>query len=78
MFTVRQVCRKYPVNECLSNWKKAYDTIDRHCMWQMPGVYGVGGKLLKAVDSFYGCMACVRLGIDASGFRLMLEWPTYH
>ena len=34
-------------------WKKAYDTNDRHGMWQMLRVYGVGGKLLKAVQSFY-------------------------
>ena len=33
--------------------KKAYDTIDRHGMCQMLRVYGVGGKLLKAVQSFY-------------------------
>ena len=33
--------------------EKAYDTIDRHGMWQMLRVYGVGGKLLKAVQSFY-------------------------
>ena len=32
--------------------EKAYDTIDRHGMWQMLRVYGVGGKLLKAVQSF--------------------------
>ena len=33
--------------------EKAYDTVDRHGMWQMLTVYGVGGKLLKAVQSFY-------------------------
>ena len=33
--------------------QKAYDTIDRDGMWQMLRVYGVGGKLLKAVQSFY-------------------------
>ena len=47
---VRKVCEKY-----LANWKdvfwafmaleKAYDPIDRHYMWQMLRVYGVGGKL---------------------------------
>ena len=40
----------------------AYDTIDRHGMWQMLRVYGVGGKLLKAVQSFYvDSRACVRV-----------------
>ena len=47
--------------------EKAYDTIDRHDMWQMLRVYGVGGKLLKAVQSFYvDSRACVRLGNDVS------------
>ena len=27
------------------NLEKAYDKIDRHGMWQMLRVYGVGGKL---------------------------------
>ena len=55
---VRQVCEKYPVNGkdifwAIMDLEKAYDTIDRHGMWQMQRVYGVGGKLLKAVRSFY-------------------------
>ena len=33
--------------------EKAYDTVDRHGMWQMLRVYGVGGKLLKAMQNFY-------------------------
>ena len=47
--------------------EKAYDTIDRHGMWQMLRVYGVGGKLLKAVQSFYvDRRACVRVGNNVS------------
>ena len=46
--------------------EKAYDTIDRHVMWQMLRVYGVGGKLLKAVESFHVDRACVRMGNDVS------------
>ena len=47
--------------------EKAYDTIDRHGMWQMLRVYGVGGKLLKAVQCFYvDSRACVRVGNDVS------------
>ena len=37
----------------LMDLKKAYNTIDRHSMWQLLRVYGVGGKLLKAVKCFY-------------------------
>ena len=72
VFAERQVCEK-----CLANGKdvfcaymdleKAYNTIDRHGMWQMLRVYGVGGKLLKAVQSFYiDSRACVRMGNDVS------------
>ena len=51
---------------------KAYDTIDRHGMWQMLRVYGVEGKLLKAVQSFYvNSRACVRLGNDVSEWFLV-------
>ena len=32
--------------------EKAYDMIDRQGIWQMLRMYGVGGKLLKAVQSF--------------------------
>ena len=36
-------------------------------MWQMLRVYRVGGKLLKAVQSFYiDSRACVRVGNDVS------------
>ena len=80
VFAVRQVCEKY-----LANWKdvfwafmdleKAYDTIDRHGMWQMLRVYGVGGKLLKAVQNFYvDSRACVWVGNDVSEwFPIMLD-----
>ena len=45
---VRQVCEKYLANGKDVFWtfmdlEKAYDTIDHHDMWQMRGVYGVGG-----------------------------------
>ena len=47
--------------------ERAYDTIDRHGMWKMLRVYGVGGKLLKTVQRFHvDSRACVRVGIDVS------------
>ena len=48
-----------------------YDTIDRHGMWQMLRVYGVGGRLLKAVQSFYVDCRCVRVGNDMSEWFLV-------
>ena len=58
VFALWQVCEKYLANGNGVFWafmdlEKAYDTIDPHGMWQMLRVYGVGGKLLKAVQSFY-------------------------
>ena len=42
--------------------------IEQHDMWQIPRVYRVGGKLMKAVLSFYvDSRACVRVGNGASG-----------
>ena len=59
-FAVRQVCEKYLANRkdvffVFMDLEKAYDN-DRsawHGMWQMLRVYGVGGKLLKAVQSLH-------------------------
>ena len=68
VFAVKQVCEKYLANGKDVFWafidlEKSYDSIDRHGMWQMLRAYGVRGKLLKAVQSFYS-RACVRVGND--------------
>ena len=64
-FAERQVCKKYLANGKAVFWTFMYlvillfahdlekDMIDRKGMWEMLRVYGVGGKLLKAVQSFY-------------------------
>ena len=57
LFAVGQVCEKYLANGKDVFWafmdlEKAYDTIDRHGIWQMLRVYVVGGKLLKACRVF--------------------------
>ena len=72
MFDIRQVCEKYLANGKDIFWafmdlENVSDTIDRHGMWQMLTVYGAGGKLLKAVQSFYAdSLAFVRVGNDVS------------
>ena len=58
MFAIRQVCEKYLPNGkdvffAFMDLEKAYDTIDLHGMWLMLRVYGVGGRFMKAVQSFY-------------------------
>ena len=60
----RQVCEKYLTNGkdvfwAFINLEEAYEVIDRHGMEQMLRVYGVGEKLLNAVQSFY---------VDSSAF----------
>ena len=77
VFALRQVCEKYLVNGKVVFWafrdlEKAYDTIDWHGMWQMLRVYGVGGKLLNAVQSFYvDCRACVRVRMNVNAWFLV-------
>ena len=72
VIVVRQVCKMYLANRkdvfwALMDLKMAYDTIDRHDMWQMLRVYRDGGKLLKAVKSFYvDSTACVQVEMDVS------------
>ena len=72
VFAVKQVCEKYLTNGKDVYWafldlEKAYDTIDRHGIWQMLRVYEVGEKLLKAVQSCYiDSRACVRVENDVS------------
>ena len=56
VFAVRQMCEKYLANEkdvflAFMDLEKA-DDANQHGMWQMLRVHGVGGKLLKAVQSF--------------------------
>ena len=72
IFVVRQGCEKYLAKGKDSFWafmdlEKAYDRVDRGALWRMLSLYGVGGKLLSAVKSFYvDSRACVRVGDQVS------------
>ena len=49
------------------NKKDQFLIVAYHGMSSMLRVYGVGGKLLKAAQSFYlDCRACVRVEMDVS------------
>ena len=81
VFAVKQVCEKFLANGKDGFWafmdlENSYNKMDFGHSWiwkipiirlQMPRVYGVGGKLLKAVLSFYlvciDSRACVRIGM---------------
>ena len=66
-FIVRQICEKYlgkgkEVFFAFLDLEKAYDKIDRAAMWNVLRQYGIGGRLLKAVQSLYkDSKACVRV-----------------
>lgn len=72
MFLVRQLCEKFLGKGKELFWafmdlEKAYDRVDREALWQVLMFYGVGGRLLKAVKSFYvNSRACVRVGDGVS------------
>ena len=71
-FIVRQICEKYlgkgkDVYFAFLDLEKAYDRVDRDAMWNVLRIYGVGGKLLRAVQSLYAdSRACVRVGNEMS------------
>ncbi len=47
--------------------EKAYDRVDRLALWDVLKIYGVGGKLLRAVKSFYEeSSACVKISGETS------------
>ena len=72
IFTVRQICEKYlgkgkDVYFAFLDLEKAYDRVDRDAMWNVLRLYGIGGRLLRGVKSFYvGSKACVRVGNEVS------------
>ena len=72
IFTVRQLCDKLlakgkDVYWAFMDLEKAYDRIDRKALWQVCRIYGVGGRLLRGVQSFYeDSRACVRVGSEVS------------
>ena len=72
IFIVRQICEKYlgkgkDVYFAFLDLEKAYDRVDRDAMWEVLRLYGIGGRLLKAVKSLYaGSVACVRVGNEVS------------
>lgn len=67
VFALRQLSEKHlSIGKCLNvaymALEKAYDRIDRNAMWRVLGMYGVYGRLLQGVKSFYTeSEACVRV-----------------
>jgi len=58
IFAVKGLCEKYrekgrEVYLGFMDLKKAYDRIDREALWREMRKYGVSGRLLGAVKSFF-------------------------
>lgn len=68
IYVLRQVCekmreKKKSVYVAFMDLEKAYDRVDREAMWQVMRVYGLGGRVLRGIMSFYeDGRACVRVG----------------
>ena len=68
IFVLRQLCEKMKQKKrrvCIAfmDLEKAYDRVDREAMWQVMRIYGIGGKVLRGIMSFYDDgRACVRVG----------------
>ncbi len=55
---MRQMCEKYLAKDkdvfwVFMNFEKAYDRIDKEGLWTVLRLHGLGGRLLKGVESFY-------------------------
>ena len=67
IFAVKQLSEKFVSKSknlyvAYMDLEKAYDRIDRDAMWSVLGMYGVEGKLLRAIQSLYAeSEACVRV-----------------
>ena len=49
----------------ISTLKKAFDLVDRSCLWAVPGKNGVRGKMCRAIQDMYDVVKTrVRAGGD--------------
>src|SRR5215469_9078715 len=68
VFAVKGLCEKYrekgrEVYLGFMDLEKAYDRIDRVALWTVMRKYGVNGRLLTALKSFYvNSRSCVKVG----------------
>ncbi len=55
--------------------EKPYDRVDWLALWDVLNIYGVGGKLLSAIKSFYEkASACVKIsGETSEHFEIKVE-----
>ena len=72
IFVLRQMCekmreKKKNIYVAFMDLEKAYDRVDREAMWEVMRIYGIGGRVLRGIMSFYNeGRACVRVGQKVS------------
>ena len=72
IFTVKTIVERYigkrrKLYAAFMDLEKAYDRVDRKALWDVMKIYGVGGKLLRAVQAFYeNSRACVKVDGECS------------
>ena len=76
IFVVKPLCEKFlargkEVYFAFMNLEKAYDRVGRRALWQVVILYGVVGKLLRAMQSLYNDnRMCVKVGWEeGEGFE---------
>ncbi len=65
VFVSRQVCVKYLwiQSKILMDSEKAYDRVDREALWSVLQIYGIGGRLMRAINVFMRAVGHV-LGLE--------------
>ncbi len=72
IFSFRMVVEKIlakgkKLNAALMDLEKAYGRVDWLALWDVLKIYGVGGKLLTAIQSFYEeASTCVKISGETS------------
>ncbi len=67
IFAMKRLVQEYlgkekKLSAAFIDLKKAYDRVDREALWSVLYIYGVGGQLLKGIQTFYReKYACVRV-----------------
>ncbi len=61
------ISRRKKLYAAFMDLEKAYDRVDWLALWDVLNIYGVGGKLLSAIKSFYEeATACFRISGETS------------
>ncbi len=63
----KNISRRKKLYAAFMNLEKAYDRVDWLALWDVLKIYGVGGKLLSQIKSFYEeASACVKISGETS------------